>query len=551
MNSMTNILAKTALDGSDDRSRLFLAYAGDLGLGLPPWLPGISSDKSYWLELADSVGRGAGDSRPTSWETVIDDVYGLSARLGAGDEVLAKLRGSKPGETLFVVTGQQPGALGGALLAVYKAVTAVALAAHLEGLIGRPCVPLYWSGGDDADFQEIRGFSCLAYDTTPFGSSMTQTAHAAGMPTGDIALEWPRQIWDGIQQFVGGFENGGFVQSVVTESFKRARDNGELASAVLIGLTGGKLSVVDGRSETVRRHAGRLFAEYVEDEAGVKDEITRQGIELDAAGYHAQLVPGSDSGVFLLEDGIRKNVSEDLRPRLKDEIHRAVENCSPGVALRNLVQDYVFRPVAVVLGPAEIAYRAQIGGLYERFGILRPAAIPRMTATYFPPALASVLAALGEHNDISVEAALTNPSEFAKKVYEKSVPRAAAEAARELNERVNDAVEQFSQSIGEGASPKSLGKLRSRLGDLRNRTVQATSAVGEIGKAMAVEQWPFLPELEAIIRPARKPQERSLSTLVPFLFGGESATDDLLSAARGYTDDLLDGRAFHVVYSSK
>jgi uncharacterized protein YllA (UPF0747 family) len=54
-----------------------------------------------------------------------------------------------------VVTGQQPGALGGSLLVLYKAATAVALARSLEQRSHTPVIPVFWNATDDVDFDEI------------------------------------------------------------------------------------------------------------------------------------------------------------------------------------------------------------------------------------------------------------------------------------------------------------------------------------------------------------------------------------------------------------
>ncbi|MEJ2720408.1 MAG: bacillithiol biosynthesis BshC, partial [bacterium] len=251
--------------------------------------------------------------------------------------------------------------------------------------------------------------------------------------------------------------------------------------------------------------------------------------------------------VFLMEDGIRKNVTPDLHDRLVEVVRRSIGSCSPGVVLRNLVQDYVFEPAAVVLGPAEVAYRAQIGPLYERFGIRKPAAIPRLGATYLPHALASFFEPGGLDG---LDELLTDPPAYAKSVYTRSIPADIAEAARELDNRIGSAIDDFLKAAGGGVPSKALGRMRARLFELRKKTAQTAGAVEEVGRAAAIERWPFLPELSGLVRPQGKAQERSLSALIPFL-SCASAGDDLLAIAGSFIDDLLDGRANHVVYSCK
>ena len=59
-------------------------------------------------------------------------------------------------ETLCVVTGQQPGFLGGPLYVLYKALSAISLARWVEESCGTPCVPVFWVAGEDHDIDEVR-----------------------------------------------------------------------------------------------------------------------------------------------------------------------------------------------------------------------------------------------------------------------------------------------------------------------------------------------------------------------------------------------------------
>ncbi|HKE90991.1 MAG TPA: bacillithiol biosynthesis BshC, partial [Gemmatimonadales bacterium] len=65
------------------------------------------------------------------------------------------------GPSLAVTTGQQPGLFTGPLYTIYKALSAIALAARLERERNVPVVPVFWVAGDDHDFAEANHATLL------------------------------------------------------------------------------------------------------------------------------------------------------------------------------------------------------------------------------------------------------------------------------------------------------------------------------------------------------------------------------------------------------
>src|SRR3989339_220377 len=62
----------------------------------------------------------------------------------------------KEPKTLAVFTGQQLGVLGGPLYTIYKTITAIKLAQHLNERYDEfNFVPVFWLEGDDHDFNEV------------------------------------------------------------------------------------------------------------------------------------------------------------------------------------------------------------------------------------------------------------------------------------------------------------------------------------------------------------------------------------------------------------
>ena len=60
-----------------------------------------------------------------------------------------------------MLTGQQPGLLGGPMLWYYKALTCAALAKEWSARLARPVIPIFWVAGDDSDLAECNHVELL------------------------------------------------------------------------------------------------------------------------------------------------------------------------------------------------------------------------------------------------------------------------------------------------------------------------------------------------------------------------------------------------------
>src|ERR1035437_402878 len=112
-----------------------------------------------------------------------------SLTLGAGPATLANISRVRTGAPA-VVTGQQVGLLGGPLLTLLKAATAIARAKQATGTTGIEHVPIFWLATEDHDLEEVDQVSLLtktAVATLRFGAKSPH--HAA--PVGNIALDGP------------------------------------------------------------------------------------------------------------------------------------------------------------------------------------------------------------------------------------------------------------------------------------------------------------------------------------------------------------------------
>jgi uncharacterized protein YllA (UPF0747 family) len=528
------------IDQVGGHSRLFLDYVSKEQSPIRDILGGFGRQEKRWRQAAPDRGRS------DSWLAVADRLLDYNQLLGADAGVIERLAAARDGRSVsFVVTGQQPGALGGPLLALYKLATAVGLAAHVERTSGEPCIALYWVGSDDVDFREIRDLFLVDCDLTPLSTSIDQASYRAASPVGDIPAQAVERVWESVAPLVASCPHGGFVDRLVTNSIEGAADHGTITARILSAMCGGRAAMVDGREASVRVYARDLFLEFFDREPEIRDAVETAGRTLESEGYHAQLWLGPDSGAFLVEGGRRKKITEVQRERVRQEMADDVTRFSPGVALRNLIQDHVFQPTAVVLGPAEIAYRVQLDAVYRALNVARPVAFPRMHATY----LTKPVAGLPSVSELGgVARLLSDPSAFVREVYEQH-RSAEIDQSAERFQRVFEAESaSFLQAGKTALDDRALEKTRKRLVDLSRRLGQTLDVGGAAGKAAALEQWPFLGGIAEFVRRNDRDQDRYLSALTPFVFGGTDGWPSVSRAATEHIEGALDGTPSHVVY---
>lgn len=293
--------------------------------------------------------------------------------------LLARL--AKPG-TAAVVTGQQVGLFSGPSYTIYKALTAVKLAADLSAK-GIDAVPIFWLATEDHDFAEVNHVWAFDPAHRPVQFVLRQPA-PDHRPVGTIPLDGVPI--DALRGTLDGFPFGAEVVEMVAAAYTSGRTMGQAFSALLKRLLGThEVLILDPMHPASRRLAAPLLAEAVRLSPELKLAVTERGRELEAAGYHVQVhVEPETSFFFLLEDGkrltLRRHKGEWIagdRRFSPNELAARGQDLSPNALLRPVVQDSMMPTVAYIGGPAEIAYLAQSQPLYERLLGRMPVAVPR------------------------------------------------------------------------------------------------------------------------------------------------------------------------------
>ena len=496
-------------------------------------LGGFRMDAAAW-KRALSVTHAV-DAR------VVAQMIEENAALGASKTILERVRGLGDGRVRAVVTGQQPGVVGGPLLSLYKAASAIAAAHEIEARWKTPCVPVFWLGSDDDDFGEIRELVMLSETLSVVSVSLDSSAHAPGRRAGDIAPSAVARAWEAVASFLPQGETA----ARVGEWIRDGGDFGRIAARALVDLTEGGIAVIDGREPSLRHAARDTLLAFFDREDEVRALVRDEGTKLVAEGYHAQLDTTTDSGLFWTRNGTRQRIPEEARASAREAFERDITVVSPGVVARNLMQDAVFAPVAVVLGPAEIAYRAQLSGVYESLGIATPVVFPRLGATFVPPAVGDA----SEKGGVDAALLATDAAAWVAGVTASAKSPRAAASARAFEEAFLGEAARFVADAAQRLDARSREKLERRVADLASRVASVAQNAVEQDALSGAAQWPWLARATEMFVRDGVPQERFLSALVPHLIHGREAWGLVHEVAERHVRDALDGRVLHRVYS--
>lgn len=334
------------------------------------------------------------------------------------------LKAAASNASLFVLTGQQPGLLGGPLLAYLKALSAVAMAKQQSAALGVPVIPVFWVAGDDSDLAEANaaeflwesqaqgeaGLPChplhLPFEAPhrmlPVGDRpITASAHAtlqAGMPG-----IWPAALREAIAAAYApssaslGDGCGGGTPAGGNTSVTGTLVTGFLAlMQKALGHTG--LLFVDANSPRLRRPTQKPLRDMIGRAPEFFDALARGEQALfRALGLKPQVVlpPGALPG-FARQNG--------ERTRLYAHEHAASQAGTGDFSATDLQHDALTRMVVTesvlpvlghILGPAEMRYAAQLAEVFARFTGGMPLLHPRQSALLVPEAVAAVLDAHG------------------------------------------------------------------------------------------------------------------------------------------------------------
>jgi bacillithiol synthase len=288
--------------------------------------------------------------------------------------------------TRVVVTGQQPGLLGGPLYCLAKMVAAARWAAALEEA-GEPAVAVFWVATEDHDWAEASQTAVF----TPEGAR----AFDLGLDPEPLAPLGMRTLGPAVEEVLRGIAAavpGDFYAewlATVARWYRPDARFGEAFCRLMAHLMGPRCPLLLDAMDPVLKGAQRPWLRrLIERRRELEEALTRRDAEIEARGYPLQVSPQRGaSPLFLLRHGARRRIEwrgeegfalrgGEGEPETIGDLLRIVDEnptvISPGVLARSAVQDAVLGSCLQVLGPGELSYMAQAAVTHEVLEVEAP-----------------------------------------------------------------------------------------------------------------------------------------------------------------------------------
>jgi bacillithiol biosynthesis cysteine-adding enzyme BshC len=479
-----------------------------------------------------------------------DALQAQSKGFGAGPATLANIAKLRAGART-VVTGQQVGLLGGPLLTLLKAATAIARAKQATEATGVEHVPVFWLATEDHDLEEVDQISLLTKTAVETLSLDAKLSHHDA-PVGDVALgAGIHQLLEQACELLGYAP----ICELLRECYALTESSatfGEAFARLMTRLFAAHgLIVMDAAGREFHALGASTLGYAIEHAEELEQALLARTAELESAGYHAQVLvkPGA-SLLFLVSDleghpgtknrralhrqpdgswkagagnSAKTYTTVELLAILADE----PERISPNALLRPVFQDTILPTTAYIGGPSEIAYFAQSAVLYKAvLGRITPV-LPRLSATLIEPAIEAVMA----QHEVSLPDAMSPVDELAQRLGARALPieakRRLAAAGNALDGALTAAEEYLGTlDAGLGRSAEvSSSKMRYQMNRLRRLV-----ATFELNKEASLRKHAEAMNLHLF--PEGHPQERVIAGMW-FLAAYEAAHGEASDSAPG------------------
>jgi uncharacterized protein YllA (UPF0747 family) len=408
-----------------------------------------------------------------------------------------------------VVTGQQPGLLGGPLLTLVKTAAVVAQVRKLRSQ-GREAVGFLWLATGDDDLPEMGWGRVASGEELP---EVREPGWERGARLGGLAA-LSGACGTFLEELRGRLpgEHAAAAIELAASCHAPGMPLGDATATFLARLLAGSgVVLVDALEPELARAGAATVGRVLSELPGCWEALESGAERFRARGWSVPLrISSNKLPVFRRRGDHRESVptqGKACRAAVLEEIAGHPERFLPNAWLRPIVQDAALDSSVAILGAAELAYHVQTAAVRTIAGIPRPRWALRPHVTVVTPAERRVVRQLG----ISPEQVLrASPpaGTLPGKATRRRLERLQAAIGRQMVEIAGAARAEL-PGLG-GDVEATAKKLEGALAWLGGRAEAAATRDAEV----ELSRWR---KLRAFLRPGGAPQERRLSVLAPLL----------------------------------
>ena len=288
------------------QTRLFLDYLKD-PVSLRRYYP---SAVRFHHELQQRVPEVL-SAHTVDRAAVCDALEASNKRWGASTETLNNIQLLRESDCVAVVSGQQAGLFTGPLYTIYKALTAVKLAGCLRQR-NTKAVPVFWIAAEDHDFAEVAKVEFVSRDCQLKAVEVSSQIHDEGQPVGRVVLdESVHAVVNELFELLPNSEFSDDMKALVLSAWQPGRGFVESFATMMTSLLGSHgLIFLDPLDPALKKLAAPLYSAAAKQAPEIATAIEKRSADLEADGYHAQVMATANSFPLFLHDekGARRAV---------------------------------------------------------------------------------------------------------------------------------------------------------------------------------------------------------------------------------------------------
>lgn len=465
-------------------------------------------------ELIRRAPTGAG--RLLSREALVKSLRAYGERLGAPPEVGANAEALLDPNVHVIVTGQQPGLMGGPLFTFHKVATAIRLCREINAEPNGPrVVPVFWNHSDDHDLDEANRLFLVnqQQEVQRFRLELERTnepLRAIG-----VGREMDKLLAE-IDALLPQSEHRDWVLSLCKPRHPDEHLGDQMARILFAAFGSYGLNIIEPRD--LPPEAFEPLTRWWAKSNDVRERVKQAVEDLADLGVDITLDPATTM-MFELTGGHRE-------PLADGEAAGRAQDLSPGVLLRPLWQDACLPTLGFVVGPGELAYLCAVAPLYRLLGVPLPVFVPRASLTVVEPSMQRLL----NRFSLDLPDLDQGPEKLAEKLLQNDDGGDLEDALDDLQAKVRSALDGISHKLGalDSSMLGALDRARSKSIEEIERLQQKIRNARQNREGTGSKQ---LRRLCSTLRPRNRIQERVLGPLTFLATYGPRFGEMLVEAA--------------------